>query len=67
MSAEVTGTYKRTKNIFDQLALADGNIDQLKVVIQAMGQLLLILEQNQRKIIELLATPQGQRPAFPIK
>lgn len=67
MSAEVTGTYKRTKNIFDQLALADGNIDQLKIVIQAMAQQLLILEQNQKKIIELLATPQGLRPAFPIK
>jgi hypothetical protein len=67
MSAEVTGTYKRTKNIFDQLAIADGNIDQLKVVIQAMAQQLLILEQNQKKIIELLSTPQGQRPAFPIK
>lgn len=67
MSAEVTGTYKRTKNIFDQLAIADGNIDQLKLVIQAMGQQMLILEQNQKKIIELLSTPQGQRPAFPIK
>lgn len=67
MSAEVTGTYKRTKNIFDQLALADGNIDQMKIVIQAMGQQLLILEQNQKKIIELLSMPQGQRPSFPIK
>ena len=67
MSAEVTGTYKRTKNIFDQLAIADGNIDQLKLVIQAMGQQMLILEQNQKKIMELLSTPQGQRPAFPIK
>ena len=66
-AAEVTGTYKRAKNIFDQLAIADGNIDQLKLVIQAMAEQLLILEQNQKRIIELLSTPQGQRPAFPVK
>ncbi len=66
-ASEVTGAYKRAKNIFDQLALADGNIDQLTVVVGAMAQQLLILEENQKKIIELLNTPLGQRPAFPGK
>ena len=66
-AAEVTGTYKRAKNIFDQLALADGNIDQMKMVVEAMGQKLLILEENQKRILELLSTPQGQRPGFPVK
>lgn len=66
-AAEVTGAYRRAKNIFDQLAIADGNIDQIKIVIQAVGQQMLILEQNQQKIMELLAMPQGQRPGFPLK
>jgi hypothetical protein len=67
MAAEVTGTYKRTKNIFDLLALSGGDIEIIKMIVEAMGQKMLILEQNQKKIIELLSTPQGQRPAFPIK
>ncbi|MEE8606440.1 MAG: hypothetical protein V3S55_02455 [Nitrospiraceae bacterium] len=64
-SAEVTGTYRRTKNIFDQLAITDGNIDQMKVVVEALGQKMLELEVNQMFIIQLLTTPQGQRPGFP--
>lgn len=64
-AAEVTGTYKRTKNIFDQLVIADGNIDGIKIVVEAMGQKMLELEANQMYIIQLLTTPQGQRPSFP--
>jgi hypothetical protein len=65
MSAEVTGTYKRTKNIFDQLVISDGNIDAVKAVVEAMGKKLLILEENQKTILQLLTMPQGQRPGFP--
>lgn len=65
MSAEVTGTYKRAKNIFDQLVIADGNVDGIKVVVEAMGKKLLEIEQNQKIIMQLLSMPQGQRPDFP--
>ena len=61
----MTGTYKRTKNIFDQLVISDGNIDAVKAVVEAMGKKLLILEENQKTILQLLTMPQGQRPGFP--
>lgn len=64
-SAEVTGAYKRTKNIFDQLVIADGNVDNIKAVVEALGKKILQLEENQKIIIQLLSMPQGQRPAFP--
>lgn len=64
-AAEVTGTYKRTKNIFDQLVISDGNIDAVKAVVEAMGKKLLVLEENQKTILLLLTMPQGQRPGFP--
>lgn len=64
-SAEVTGTYKRTKNIFDQLVITDSKTDGTKEVVDAMGKKLLQLEENQKIIIQLLSTPQGQRPGFP--
>lgn len=64
-AAEVSGTYRRTKNIFDQLVIADGNVDAIKAVVDAMGQKLLVLEENQKTILELLRMPQGQRPGFP--
>jgi hypothetical protein len=64
-SAEVTGTYKRVKNVFDQLVISDGNIDAIKIVIEALGKKILELEQNQLYIIQLLTTPQGRRPNFP--
>lgn len=67
MSAEVTGTYKRTKNIFDQLVISTADMDDILLVVQSMGQKLLILEENQKRIIELLTTPQGQRTGFPLK
>lgn len=66
-SAEVTGTYKRAKNIFDQLVIADGNVDAIKIVVEAMGQKMLQLEANQLLIMELLRTPQGRREEFPVK
>ncbi len=65
MSAEVTGTYNRAKNIFDQLAITDNKTDGMKDVVDAMGQKLLQLEENQKYIIWLLTRPQGQRPNFP--
>ena len=64
-SAEVTGSYKRAKNIFDQLVIADGNVDGIKLVVEAMGKKLLALEENQKTIIRLLSMPQGQRENFP--
>ena len=67
LSAEVTGTYKRTKNLFDQLVISTGDIDDILRVVQAMGEKMLILEENQKKIMELLTMPQGQRPGFPLK
>lgn len=67
LSAEVTGTYKRTKNLFDQLVISTGDIDDILLIVQAMGEKLLILEENQKKIMDLLTMPQGQRPGFPLK
>jgi hypothetical protein len=64
-SAEVTGTYKRTGNIYDQLLGSGGDINAVKMVVEAMGQKMLVLEENQKYIIQLLTTPQGQRPGFP--
>lgn len=71
-SAEVTGTYNRTKNIFDQLVITDSKTDGTNEIVQAMGKKLLQLEenqrtimQNQRTIMQLLSTPLGQRPGFP--
>jgi hypothetical protein len=66
-AAEVTGTYKRAKNIFDQLVVSTADMDDILLVVRSMGQKLLILEENQRKIMDLLTTPQGQRPGFPLK
>jgi hypothetical protein len=67
LSAEVTGTYKRTKNLFDQLVISTADIDDILLVVRAMGEKMLILEENQKKIMELLTMPQGQRPGFPLK
>ena len=64
-SAEVTGTYKRTGNIYDQLLGSSGDINAVKMVVEAMGEKLLQLEENQKYIIQLLTTAQGQRPGFP--
>lgn len=63
--AEITAIYKRTKTLFDQSAKTDGQVDIIKQKVDAMGSKLLQLEQNQQRIIELLSTPQGQRPDFP--
>lgn len=67
LAAEVTGTYKRTKNLFDQLVISTADIDDILLVVRSMGEKMLILEENQKKIMELLSMPQGQRPAFPLK
>jgi hypothetical protein len=67
VAAEVNGTYRRAKNIFDQLALTNGDVEQTKAVVQAIGEKMLILEEQQRRILELLRMPQGQRPGFPTK
>ena len=64
-SSEVTGTYKRTANIYYQLLGSGGDINAMKAVVEAMGQKMLQLEKNQQYIIQLLTTPQGQRPGFP--
>ena len=64
-SAEVTGTYKRTANIYYQLLGSSGDINAVKMVVEAMGKKMLVLEENQKYIIKLLLTPQGQRPGFP--
>jgi len=64
-SAEVTGTYKRTANIYNQLLGSGGDINAIKAVVNAMGEKMLQLERNQQYIIQLLTTPQGQRPGFP--
>jgi hypothetical protein len=64
-AAEVNGTYRRTKNIFDQLVFTSGDIDGIKEVVEAVGKKMLQLEANQMYIIELLQMAQGQRPGFP--
>ncbi|MFB3920406.1 MAG: hypothetical protein ACE145_01715 [Terriglobia bacterium] len=64
-SSEVTGTYKRVGNVYEQLLGSSGDINAVKIVVEAMGQKLLQLEENQKYIIQLLTTPQGQRPSFP--
>lgn len=73
-SAEVSGTYARAKNIFDQLVITDSKADGTNDVVMALGQKVLQLEANQRimmdnlaTILRLLSTPQGQRPSFPVK
>ncbi len=64
-ASEVTGTYKRTGNIYDQLLGSSGDINAIKMVVEAMGEKLLQIERNQQYIIQLLTTPQGRRPGFP--
>ena len=65
--AEITAIYKRTKTLFDQAANTNGQVDLLMQTVNAMGSKLLQMEQNQLYIIQLLNTPQGQRPTFPTK
>jgi hypothetical protein len=65
--AEITAIYKRTKTLFDQASKTDGQVDVLKQKVDAMALKLLQMEQNQLYIIQLLNTPQGQRPNFPTK
>lgn len=65
--AEITAIYKRTKTLFDQASKTDGQVDVLKQKVDAMAIKLLQIEQNQLYIIQLLNTPQGQRPSFPTK
>ena len=64
-SAEITGTYKRTANLYDQLLGSGGDLNAVKMVVEAMGKKMLVLEENQKYIIQLLTTPQGQRPGYP--
>ena len=73
-SAEVTGTYNRAKNIFDQLVITDSKGDQTNTIVQGLGQKILQLEEKLNEmdaklnsVIRLLSTPQGQRPNFPVK
>ena len=65
--AEITAIYKRTKTLFDQASKTDGQVDVLKQKVDAMAIKLLQIEQNQLYIIQMLNTPQGQRPNFPTK
>jgi hypothetical protein len=65
--AEIVAIYKRTKTLFDQATKTDGQVDLLKQKVDAMALKLLQMEQNQLYIIQLLNTPQGQRPNFPTK
>ena len=65
--SEITAIYKRTKTLFDQATQTDGQVDVLKQKVDAMALKLLQMEQNQLYIIQLLSTPQGQRPTFPTK
>lgn len=74
MSAEVTGTYKRARNIFDQLVIADNKGDQTNALVielhtrvTNMEQQLINLQGKLNTALELLRTPQGQRAGFPQK
>lgn len=59
--AEITTIYKRTKTLFDQ---AKGNNDALK---KQVDDLKVEMDAKLSQIIQLLNTPQGQRPSFPTK
>ena len=65
--AEITAIYKRTKTLFDQADNTNKDLANLMQTVNAMGSKLLQMEQNQLYIIQLLNTPQGQRPNFPAK
>lgn len=64
-SSEINGTYRRVGNVYAQLLGSSGDINAIKMVVDAMGKKMLELEKNQLLIIELLKTPQGQRSGFP--
>lgn len=66
-SSEITGTYKRIGNVYEQLLGTGGDINAVKEVVEAMGMKMLELEKNQHYIIQMLETPQGQRSGFPSK
>ena len=62
---EVTATLKRTENLFTQLKNTDSNVDWMVTAVQGMLSKLQVLEDNQKRIIELLKTAPGLRPGFP--
>lgn len=64
-AAEVTGAYKRIGNVYYQLLGTGGDLNAVKQVVEAMGEKLLQIEENQKYIMQLLTTPQGQRSGFP--
>lgn len=70
--AEITTIYKRTKTLYDQAGTTIGDLENLKTTVNGLGQALITMDgklsqimQNQQLIIQLLNTPQGQRPTFP--
>lgn len=72
--AEITAIYKRTKTLFDQAGNTSSDLENLKTTVNGLGQALITMDgklsqvmQNQQTIIQLLNTPQGQRPNFPTK
>ncbi len=74
LSGEVKTIFARTKTLYDQANKTSGDVFVVKEKVEAMGlkllqleQKLLVMEQNQQRIIELLSTPQGQRAGFPVK
>jgi hypothetical protein len=66
--AEITAIYKRTKTLFEQ---ATGNQADLKKQVddlkKRVDDLKVEMDAKLSQIIQLLNTPQGQRPNFPTK
>lgn len=65
-NAEITGAYDRIKDVYDNLSSADDAISYIEQRVYVMQQMLIQVEANQQCIMQLLTTPQGRRPGFPV-
>lgn len=63
-SAQITGTYERAADIYNEVAATSGDVTALKTEIDTLKGEVEQMQKNQAYILQLLATPQGQRPGF---